>query len=106
MTVPDDPDAGVTAEQIRVGWMGDLTGPTAAAQTPNNQGTEAYFAKVNADGGVLGRELVLVSKDDQYSQETILQNFRSWSTTSGCSPSSRWGSPSSSNRRWSRRRSP
>ncbi len=76
-TVPDDPDSGVTAGEIRVGWMGGLTGPTAGAQTPNNQGTEAYFAKVNEEGGVLGRELVLVSQDDQYSQERILQNFTS-----------------------------
>lgn len=75
-TVPDRPDDGVTAEAIRIGWMGDLTGPTASAQTPNRDGIQAYFDFVNGQGGVLGRQLDLIVEDDEFNAETIVSNFR------------------------------
>lgn len=75
--VPNAPDDGVTEDSIRVGWMGDLTGPTASAQVANLAGIEAYFDQVNSEGGVLGRELELISKDDQYNADRIVSNFRS-----------------------------
>jgi len=73
--IPDNPNEGVTADTIEIGWMGDVTGPTASAQTLNLAGTEAYFAKVNAEGGVLGRELVLHVRDDEYGAEAGVSNF-------------------------------
>lgn len=75
--VPDAPDDGVTADAIRIGWMGDVTGPTASAQAINLRGIEAYFEKVNAEGGVLGRDLELVVKDDEYGAEAGVANFQS-----------------------------
>lgn len=77
MTVPDSPDDGVTADQIKIGWMGDLTGPTVAAQGLNFAGSEAAVNWFNENGGVLGRELVLVERDDQYSAETAATNYSS-----------------------------
>ncbi len=74
--VPDSPDDGVTADAIKVGWMGDVTGATASAQVINLRGIEAYFEKVNAEGGVLGRELELIVKDDEYAAETGVANFQ------------------------------
>jgi len=74
--VPDAPDDGVTADSITVGWMGDLTGPTASAQALNLRGLEAYFEKVNAEGGVLGRNLRVVAKDDEYGAESGVANFQ------------------------------
>lgn len=74
--VPDAPDDGVTADSISVGWMGDLTGPTASAQALNLRGLEAYFEKVNAEGGVLGRDLRVVAKDDEYGAESGVANFQ------------------------------
>lgn len=74
-SVPDAPDFGVDAETIRIGWMGDVTGPTAAAQGFNLQGSEAAVAWLNENGGILGRELELVVQDDQYNPETMATNF-------------------------------
>lgn len=46
-TVPDDRSSGVTQDEILVGWMGDITGPTAGSQAGNLAGTRAYFDYVN-----------------------------------------------------------
>ena len=75
-SVPDAPDSGVTSETIKIGWMGDETGPTASAQVGNLRGIEAYFEMVNADGGLLGRDLELIVKDDEYGAEAGVANFQ------------------------------
>ncbi|WP_420432417.1 ABC transporter substrate-binding protein [Candidatus Poriferisocius sp.] len=75
MTVPDNPDNGVTSDSIKVGWMGDLTGPTASSQSFNSHGIEAYFECVNEDGGILGRMIDYLPEDDQFGAETAAINF-------------------------------
>ncbi|WP_419918017.1 ABC transporter substrate-binding protein [Candidatus Poriferisocius sp.] len=75
MSVPDNPDNGVTSSSIKVGWMGDLTGPTASSQSFNSHGSEAYFECVNERGGVLGRTIDYLPEDDQFSAETAAINF-------------------------------
>jgi branched-chain amino acid transport system substrate-binding protein len=77
VSVPDSPADGVTATAIKVGWMGDLTGPTASAQSFNQKGIQAYFDYINAQGDTLGRQLELVVKDDEYSAELGISNFTS-----------------------------
>ena len=74
--VPDNPSEGVPPGEIVLGWMGDLTGPTASQTAQLLRGTEAYFELVNDEGGVLGRELVIVSRDDEYSAEAGVTNYR------------------------------
>lgn len=74
-SVPDNPDFGVEEDRILIGWMGDATGPTASAQAFNLHGAEAAVEWYNENGGVLGRELELVVKDDQFSAETATTNF-------------------------------
>src|SRR5690606_33790680 len=63
--VPDNPAEGVTADSIVLGWMGDVTGPTASSQGFNLRGAEAAVEYYNAQGGVLGRQIELVALDDQ-----------------------------------------
>ena len=75
MSVPDNPDNGVTSSSIKVGWMGDLTGPTASSQSFNSHGSEAYFECANERDGVLGRTFDYLPADDQFSAETAAINF-------------------------------
>jgi branched-chain amino acid transport system substrate-binding protein len=75
LSVPDSPDDGVTSDAIKIGWMGDLTGPTASAQSFNMHGTQAYFDCLNADGGVLGRQIEFIPEDDQYAAEKATVNY-------------------------------
>jgi branched-chain amino acid transport system substrate-binding protein len=56
---------GVTAKQILLGGTGPLTGAESAYK-PVLTGAQAYFAYVNAHGGVYGRKIVYQIEDDQY----------------------------------------
>lgn len=56
----------MTAGEIRIGMSNALSGPASGLGTQLKAGAEAYIAKVNAAGGVHGRKIVLVSKDDGY----------------------------------------
>jgi len=57
---------GVTADTIRVGGVAAVTNPTNGQFGLVFDGAKAYFAMVNADGGIYGRKLELVSeRDDQ-----------------------------------------
>ena len=56
---------GVTPTQILIGGTGPLTGDESAYE-PVLSGAQAYFAYVNARGGVYGRKIVYKVEDDQY----------------------------------------
>ena len=56
----------VTADRIVFGQAAALGGPASALGTGMRQGILAAFAEANKAGGVKGRKLELVSKDDGY----------------------------------------
>lgn len=76
LTLADNPGEGITSDEIRLGYMGDITGPTAANMEPYRKGIVAYFDHVNAAGGVAGRQLVLIAKDDQFTADRGVVNYR------------------------------
>ena len=59
-------EPGVTATEIKVGMANALTGNAAALGTGMAAGVSACFAQLNAAGGIEGRKLTLVSRDDGY----------------------------------------
>jgi ABC-type branched-subunit amino acid transport system substrate-binding protein len=59
-------ETGVTATEIKIGMANALSGPTAGLGLGMKAGSEAYFKKINAAGGVHGRKITLVSEDDGY----------------------------------------
>jgi ABC-type branched-subunit amino acid transport system substrate-binding protein len=75
VSVPSDPDNGVTDDEILLGWMGDLTGPTAGTQLFFEAGIRARLQFVNEAGGVADRQFRLISKDDAFSQEEGALNY-------------------------------
>jgi branched-chain amino acid transport system substrate-binding protein len=52
------------AEEILIGQTADLSSVAGQQMKDFNAGALAYFAQVNAKGGVKGRQLRLISKDD------------------------------------------
>ena len=60
---------GVTDTEIRIGQFAALTGPAAELGRRLQAGINAQFSAVNAAGGINGRKLVLVSRDDGYEPE-------------------------------------
>jgi ABC-type branched-subunit amino acid transport system substrate-binding protein len=57
---------GITASSITVGTTQPLTGPAAPGYSEISQASEAYFQYVNAHGGVFGRKINYIVKNDQY----------------------------------------
>jgi len=65
-------DPGVTATTIKLGITSPLTGIAAPGYSKIPGAMKAYFDYVNANGGVNGRKITLVSKDDQYIPTTAV----------------------------------
>ncbi len=57
---------GVTSSEVKLGMANAQSGPAAGLGVGMKSGAEAYLARVNAAGGVNGRKLTLVVKDDGY----------------------------------------
>ena len=57
---------GVSDKQVLVGQFAAISGPAAQLGQRMQVGIAAYFAAVNAQGGVHGRQLKLVTRDDGY----------------------------------------
>ena len=53
-------------EKIRIGGIVDLTGPTNVIGVPYSNGIEDYFAMVNKEGGINGRQIDYFPIDFQY----------------------------------------
>jgi len=69
-------DVGISEDEILVGQSCALTGPAGALGSGMKVGMEAYFEKVNAEGGIQGRKIRLVSKDDGYEPVRAIANTR------------------------------
>lgn len=59
-------EPGVTANEIVVGSCSALTGPANFLGTQMTTGGEAYLKEVNDAGGVHGRQIRLIKRDDGY----------------------------------------
>jgi ABC-type branched-subunit amino acid transport system substrate-binding protein len=59
-------EVGVTADTILFGQVAALEGPSAALGQAMRQGILAAFTEINTKGGVNGRKLKLISRNDGY----------------------------------------
>lgn len=60
---------------IRLGMSAALSGPAQSLGTGMKIGIESYFARVNREGGVHDRELVLIAMDDGYVPKAAIRNM-------------------------------
>ena len=68
-------DPGITDDTIKLGGSYPLSGP-ASAYRSIEQGAQAHFKYVNANGGVDGRKIEFVTLDDAYEPPKAVQNAR------------------------------
>jgi len=70
-------EIGVSADRILFGQAAALEGPSSALGQGMRHGILAAFAEINAKGGVHGRRLELVSRDDGYDPDrSVVQTTR------------------------------
>lgn len=69
-------EEGVTADTIIVGQSCALSGPAQDLGSNMRAGIEASFAHINDKGGVKGRKIFLISRDDGYEPAEAIKNTR------------------------------
>ncbi|WP_284243780.1 ABC transporter substrate-binding protein [Thalassotalea insulae] len=68
---------GVLSQQlppINLAVSNAISGPASQLGTRLNQGAQAYFSRVNQNGGIAGREINLLIRDDGYEPYRTLKN--------------------------------
>ncbi|PDT90272.1 branched-chain amino acid ABC transporter substrate-binding protein [Bradyrhizobium sp. Y36] len=68
-------DSGASDTEIRIGNIMPYSGP-ASAYAAIGKAEEAYFNKVNAEGGINGRKIKFISYDDGYSPPKTVEQAR------------------------------
>ena len=70
-------EVGISADEILFGQAAALEGPSSALGQRMRQGIVAAFNEINAKGGVHGRRLELISRDDGYDPDrSVAQTLR------------------------------
>src|ERR1700686_903186 len=68
-------DTGATDTEIKIGNIMPYSGP-ASAYGVIGKTEEAYFKKINAEGGINGRKITFVTYDDGYSPPKAVEQAR------------------------------
>ncbi|CAN5333293.1 ABC transporter substrate-binding protein [soil metagenome] len=63
--------------QIKIGQTASFSGPGAASVLENTDGARLYFDAVNAQGGIRGQRVELISMDDKYEPKLAAENTKS-----------------------------
>jgi len=70
-------EVGVGADTILFGQTAAFEGPSALLGLRMRQGIVAAFTEINANGGIHGRKLQLISRDDGYDPDrSVAQTLR------------------------------
>ncbi|EAR17568.1 ABC transporter substrate-binding protein [Synechococcus sp. W2B2] len=69
-------EIGVTPRSILLGQSAAFSGPSGELGREYRQGAHLVFDHVNAQGGIHGRQVVMVYRDDQYNPELTLNNTK------------------------------
>ena len=67
---------GVTDTIIKLGVIGDLTGPAANTWKPIAEGVKTYYRYINDQGGIHGRKIKYFLEDDRYSIPMAMAAFK------------------------------
>ncbi|MBX3619835.1 MAG: ABC transporter substrate-binding protein [Rhizobacter sp.] len=69
-------EGGLTAKSITIGNSTALSGPLGNAGQDHIKSIQAAFAQINKAGGIHGRELRIITKDDGYSAPRTVENIK------------------------------
>ncbi len=75
-TIPTSTGPGNLASDIRVGLMGSFTGPGGSASLALKRGAQMAVDDLNKEGGVNGRKIALIERDDKGNPADGLTNVK------------------------------
>lgn len=64
------------AQDIKLGFAGALSGPASFVGVEIKRGAEIAIDEINAKGGIKGRKLVLISRDDEHNPVKTVAQYR------------------------------
>lgn len=70
------PGVALAAQGVKIGFLGPLSGPLARVAETNRNALAIAVDEINATGGLLGREVEVVSEDSQMSTKVSLDKAR------------------------------
>lgn len=73
------------ADPVKIGLSAAFSGPNAAAGQAMQRGADLALAEINAKGGVLGRQLTLVIRDNEHKLDRGVAQTRELIEREGCS---------------------
>ena len=76
LAAPLQAEQDVSAQLIKLGMVNAQSGNAAEIGLGMRQGAEAYLRRINAAGGIHGRQLLLLSRDDGYEPVRTAQHTR------------------------------
>jgi ABC-type branched-subunit amino acid transport system substrate-binding protein len=76
VAVPSLLCSGAALAQIRIGQSAGFTGPAGTAVTEISTGAKLYLSFVNAEGGINGQQIELVSMDDKSDIQATVENTK------------------------------
>jgi ABC-type branched-subunit amino acid transport system substrate-binding protein len=68
------PAPGIAEEPLRLGMSAAFTGPSRGLGIELYRGSKAYFDYINAQGGIHGRPVEIVVRDDGYNPTPAIEN--------------------------------
>jgi ABC-type branched-subunit amino acid transport system substrate-binding protein len=71
-SLPAHAETGVSASEIKLGTTLPLTGAASPGYNKIGDAMNAYFQYVNDNGGVYGRKITLIQKNDEYSPQLAI----------------------------------
>ncbi|RNL86875.1 ABC transporter substrate-binding protein [Halostreptopolyspora alba] len=74
-TACDSSGGDDSGDPIQVGYITPLTGDYSALGTDNEKAVEYAVEEVNSNGGVLGRDIELITRDDQSNPDQAILGF-------------------------------
>ncbi|MGN5480351.1 ABC transporter substrate-binding protein [Cupriavidus basilensis] len=69
-------EPGVSKATIRIGQSAGVGGPVAGSVKEQIEGAQVYLRAINANGGVAGRRIELVTLDDGFDAKRTPENVR------------------------------
>lgn len=73
MVSPALAEVGISDQEIRIGVVNDQSGSAKSMGQGLMAGSQAYFKKINAAGGVHGRKIRVIAYDDNYDPQKTVQ---------------------------------
>lgn len=71
---------GAFAQTLRIGMVAGFSGPVAGIVQESAEGARLYFDSINAQGGIKGQNIELVTQDDKYDPATAATAAKSLSS--------------------------